>query len=61
MSDERNKADRNRREGLTCEAIALSLLKATGSYLKLRAESDMIRFAFRKLSLAAVWRTYMKG
>lgn len=39
-----------------------SVLKATGNYLRLRPESDMIGFAFRKLSLAAMWRMYyMKG
>lgn len=35
-----------------------SVLKAIGSYLRLRPESDMIRFAFRKLSLASVWRMH---
>lgn len=38
-----------------------SLLKATGSYLKLRAESDMIRFAFRKLFGSSVENVLHEG
>ena len=35
-----------------------SVLKATGNYLRLRLESDMMGFAFRKLSLGAPgWRS----
>lgn len=62
VSDEPNKADRARARGLHGGYSTQSTLKATGSYLKLRAESDMIRFAFRKRLLAALWRVYyMKG
>lgn len=55
VSDEANKADRSQgTESLVCCTTAFgSVLKAIGNYLRLRPESNMIGFAFRKVSLAA--------
>lgn len=63
MNDEANKRDRGPDTGsFVCLTIALgSVLVATANYLRLRPGSDMIGFAFRKLSLAAERMYYMKG
>lgn len=64
VSDEVNKEDRSRGiESLVCHTIysTWSVLKATGNYLRLRPESDMMDLHLES-SLAAVWRTnYTKG